>query len=364
MALQKIRIIDSTLRDGSHAMRHQFTPEHITTYAAAAEAARMPMIVVGHGNGLGASSIQLGRSLVSDPEMVRLARAQLQGTKLAVFLIPGFGTIHGDLEPIVDLVDAVFVACHCSEADVTQTHVRWAKSHGKEVLGVLMMTHMLEPEQLLGQALKMQSYGADAVLIMDSAGTLLMKDVRARVSTLVKGLNIPVGFHAHNNLGLAVANSIVAVESGATVIDCTIRGFGAGAGNCPLEVVVAALSKEGYDTGIDLYKAMDLSEDLITQIMKKPQEISRISLTSGLAGVFSGFCPLAVEAGERFHVDPRDILMELGRRRIVAGQEDFIIDIAAELAKKKEGGNAGQAAKKENGNTKENNNSARSNGEQ
>ena len=335
-----IRIIDSTLRDGSHAMRHQFTAEHITQYAAAAEAARMPMVVVGHGNGLGASSIQLGRSLVSDSDMVRLAKAELERTQLAVFLIPGFGTIRSDLEPIADLVDAVFIACHCSEADVTQTHIKWCKSHGKEALGVLMMTHMLEPEQLLGQALKMQSYGADAVLLMDSAGALLMGGVRSRVSALAKGLKIPVGFHAHNNLGLAVGNSLTAVEAGATILDCTVRGLGAGAGNAPLEVVVAALSKEGYETGIDLYAAMDLSEDTVTAIRLKPQEISRISLASGLAGVFSGFCPLAVQAGERFGVDPRDILMELGRRRIVAGQEDFIIDIAAELAKKKKGNGA------------------------
>lgn len=331
-----IRIIDSTLRDGSHAMRHQFGAEHIRKYAAAAEAARMPMLVVGHGNGLGASSIQLGLSKLYDEEMVRLARAQLSRTRLAVFLIPGFGTVHGNLEPISDMVDAVFVACHCSEADVTQTHIQWVKKHGKEALGVLMMTHMLQPEQLLEQALKMQSYGADAILLMDSAGALLMKDVRARVSALAAGLRVPVGFHAHNNLGLAVANSLVAAESGATIIDCTSRGFGAGAGNCPLEVVVAALHQEGYDTGIDLYKAMDLSEDVTAPLMPKPQQISRISLTSGLAGVFSGFCPLAQAAAERFGVDARDILMELGRRRIVAGQEDYIIEIAAELAKKKD----------------------------
>lgn len=334
-AAKTIRIVDSTLRDGSHAMRHQFTQEHVTKYAAAAEEARMPMIVVGHGNGLGASSIQLGRSLVSDPDMIRLAKSELENTKLAVFLIPGFGTIKTDLEPIADLVDAVFVACHCSEADVTQTHIEWCKSHNKEVLGVLMMTHMLDANQLLGQAQKMQTYGADAVLLMDSAGTLLMKEVHEKVSVLVKGLKIPVGFHAHNNLGLAVGNSMTAVEAGATIIDCTIRGLGAGAGNAPLEVVVAALQKEGYATGIDLYKAMDMSEDLVTSIRLKPQEISRISLTSGLAGVFSGFCPLAVQAGERFNVDPRDILMEVGKRRIIAGQEDLIIEIAAELAKKK-----------------------------
>lgn len=333
--MKKIMIVDSTLRDGSHAMRHQFTIDNVSQYAKAAEEAKIPMIVVGHGNGLGASSLQLGRSLVGDTEMVKAARKELKNTKLAVFIIPGFGTIRDHLDPVFDMVDAVFVACHCSEATVTKQHIRAINSRGKDVYGVLMMTHMLPPEGLLEQAKLMEEYGAAGVLLMDSAGALTMEDVRARVAALHGGLKIKVGFHAHNNLGLAVANSLVAVEAGADIMDCTMRGLGAGAGNCQMEVLIGAMHKMGMETGIDDYKAMDISEDIVAKIMKKPQVVSRISLTSGMAGVFSGFCPLAEKAGEQFGVDPRDILMELGRRKIVAGQEDYIIDVAAELAKKK-----------------------------
>lgn len=335
----RLLIVDSTLRDGSHAMRHQFEEDHIRRYAKAAEEARMPMIVVGHGNGLGASSIQLGPSKVADKRFVTIAHEQLDNTKLAVFLLPGFGTIQDDFAPVEDMVDAVFVASHCSEADVTQKHLRYAGKKGKECFGVLMMSHLLDPPGLLEQARKMQEYGASGILLMDSAGRLLMDDVRERVTTLAGGLDVSVGFHGHNNLGLAVANSIVAYESGARIIDGTTRGFGAGAGNCPLEVFAAAMKLHGVDTGIDLYKLMDISEDIVAPIMKKPQVISRTSLASGMAGVFSGFCPLAERASAQFGVDVRDILMELGRRRIVGGQEDYIIQVAAELAaKKKKGG--------------------------
>lgn len=334
--MKKILIIDSTLRDGSHAMRHQFTPDNITEYSRAAEEARIPLLVVGHGNGLGASSLQLGKSLVPDHELIILAKKQLKNTRLGVFIIPGFGTIKEDLEPALSLgADMAFVASHCSEADVTETHIRYLRTRNKEAIGVLMMTHMLTPHELLEQALKMQNYGATAVMLMDSAGALLQSDVKERVGTLVKGLNIKVGFHAHNNLGLAIANSLAAIEAGADIIDTTSRGLGAGAGNCQLEVFVAVLHKIGVETGINLYKAMDNSEDIVAHIMKKPQVISRTSLASGLAGVFSGFCPIAEKVGKQFNVEPRDILNELGRRKIVAGQEDYITDVAAELAKRK-----------------------------
>ncbi len=334
--MKKPLIVDSTLRDGSHAMRHQFTLENIVDYARGAEAARIPLLVVGHGNGLGASSLQLGKSLIPDLEFVTMAKKQLKNTKLGVFIIPGFGTIKDDLEPALSLgTDTVFVASHCSEADITETHIRYAKKEGKNAIGVLMMTHMLTPKELVEQALKMQTYGADAVMLMDSAGTLLPNDVKDRVTELVNGLNIKVGFHAHNNLGMAVANSLAALNAGAEIIDTTSRGLGAGAGNCQLEVFIAVLHKMGIETGINLYKAMDNSEEIIAKIMKKPQIITRTSLASGLAGVFSGFCPIAERVAKQFNVDARDILMELGRRKIVAGQEDYITDVAVELARKK-----------------------------
>jgi len=323
------------LRDGSHAMRHKFEKSQIEAYAKAAEEAKIPSITVGHGNGLGASSIQIGKSLVNDYDFVKTAYDQLSNTELAVFLIPGFGTVRDDVMPVLDMIDTIFAASHCSETDTTQSHIEFAVKNGKKAWGVMMMTHMLQPDELLVHAKKMQSYGANGILLMDSAGTLLNEDVKARISTLSNSLDIDVGFHAHNNLGLAVSNSLTAFESGAKMIDCTMRGFGAGAGNCPLEVLAAALQKQGYCTGMDLYKVMDISQDIVAPMMKKPQEISRTSLASGLAGVFSGFCPLAEKAAERFHVDSRDILMELGKRKIVAGQEDYIIQIASELAQKK-----------------------------
>ncbi|HLD60193.1 MAG TPA: 4-hydroxy-2-oxovalerate aldolase [Candidatus Bilamarchaeaceae archaeon] len=329
-------IIDSTLRDGSHAMRHQFSSENITEYAAGAERARVPLLVVGHGNGLGASSLQLGKSLLSDSEMISLARKQLKHTKLGVFIIPGFGTVRDDLKPALSLgADVIFVASHCSEADITQTHINYLKKQNRKAIGVLMMSHMLSADELVEQADKMQEYGAYGVMLMDSAGALLPTEVKERVSALVSNLSIKVGFHAHNNLGCAIANSLAALEAGAGIIDTTSRGLGAGAGNCQLEVFVGVLHKKGIQTEINLYCAMDNSEEIVAKFMKKPQVISSTSLASGLAGVFSGFCPIAEKVSKQFGVDPRDILMELGKRKIVAGQEDYITDVAAELARKK-----------------------------
>ncbi len=329
-------IIDSTLRDGSHAMRHQFSSENITEYAAGAERARVPLLVVGHGNGLGASSLQLGKSLLSDSEMISLARKQLKHTKLGVFIIPGFGTVRDDLKPALSLgADVIFVASHCSEADITQTHINYLKKQNRKAIGVLMMSHMLSADELVEQADKMQEYGAYGVMLMDSAGALLPTEVNERVSALVSNLSIKVGFHAHNNLGCAIANSLAALEAGAGIIDTTSRGLGAGAGNCQLEVFVGVLHKKGIQTEINLYCAMDNSEEIVAKFMKKPQVINSTSLASGLAGVFSGFCPIAEKVSKQFGVDPRDILMELGKRKIVAGQEDYITDVAAELARKK-----------------------------
>ena len=334
---KEILIIDSTLRDGSHAVRHKFTASDITNYAKGAEEAGTKLLIVGHGNGLGASSLQLGQSLLSDREMLTIAKKQLKKTKLGAFLIPGFGTIKNDIEPAISCgIDALVIACHCTEANITRQHIQYAAKKGIVAYGVLMMTHMVSSEELLEQALKMQEYGAVAVLLMDSAGTYLPSDVTDKVGTLVKGLAIDIGFHAHNNLGMAIANSIAAVEAGAKIIDATSRGLGAGAGNCQLEVLVAVLSRMKMKTGLDLYKLMDNSEDIIAPLMKKPQEINPITLTSGLAGVFSGFAPYVAKAAERLHLDPRDILMELGKRKVVAGQEDIIIDVANYLKQKQE----------------------------
>lgn len=334
--MSDILIIDSTLRDGSHAIRHQFKASQIGRYAEGAEKAKIPILMVGHGNGLGASSLQLGLSLLSDAQMLKAAKHQLKKTRLGAFLIPGFGTIKNDLAPAVGIgIDVLMVASHCTEANITRQHIEYGVTHKLTVYGILMMTHMLGPRELLEQAKLMQEYGASGVLLMDSAGSLLPEDVAERVKTLVRELKIDVGFHAHNNLGMTIANSVAAVGAGAKIIDATSRGLGAGAGNCQLEVIVAVLMKMGYRLDLDLYRLMDNSEKIIAKVMKKPQEISAVSLTSGLAGVFSGFAPHARLAAKRFGVDARDILVELGRRKIVAGQEDIIIDVAANLKQKK-----------------------------
>ncbi len=329
-------ITDSTLRDGSHAIAHQFTAKNIADYAKGAELAREDLIIVGHGNGLGASSLQLGVSLLSDREMLKVAKKQLTNTKLGAFLIPGFGTIEDDIAPAIDCgVSVIMIACHCTEANITRQHIEYVTGRNIRAYGVLMMSHMIGAKELLVQAKLMESYGATGVLLMDSAGAYLPRDVSEKVTTLVNGLGIDVGFHAHNNLGMAIANSVAAVEAGAKIIDTTSRGLGAGAGNCQLEVLVAVLLKIGYKLDLDLYKLMNNGDYIAQEVMRQAQVISSISLTSGLSGVFSGFAPHAKNAAKRFGVDIRDILIELGRRKVVAGQEDIIVDVAMNLKQKK-----------------------------
>jgi 4-hydroxy 2-oxovalerate aldolase len=334
--MEKIIFFDSTLRDGSHAIGHKLTAENIKHYCAGIDGAGLYVVIVGHGNGLGASSLQVGLSDLADKEMLLTARKGLSKTKLGTFLIPGFGTIKDDLEPAIDAgVDLVCVASHCTEADITAQHIDYTRKRGKEAYGVLMMYHMTSRDRLLVEAKKMQSYGALGVILMDSAGASDPGMVEETIKFLSKNLNIPVGFHGHNNLGLAIGNSLTAIESGAKIIDGTIRGFGAGAGNCQLEVLVGLLSKLKIETDIDLYKLMDVSDGVVAKIMRKPQEIDSLALISGIAGVFSGFAPHVRKAAQRFGVDPRDIFIALGKKKMVAGQEDFIIDVALELANKK-----------------------------
>lgn len=334
--MKKILIKDPTLRDGNHAVKHQLTAKQIAAYAAAADRAGIPIVEVGHGNGLGASSLQVGLSLTDDKTMLKAARENLRHSKLGIFLIPGFATINKDLRPAIELgADVVCVACHCTEADTTQRHISYAREQGKEAYGVLMMIHMASTETLIDECRKMESYGAEGVILMDSAGASLPADVSGKVGVLVDNIGIPVGFHAHNNLGMAVINSITAAQAGATILDGTARGFGAGAGNTQMEVLVAVLQKTGFDTGIDLYKMLDASELAEKEILPMIPAIKSISIVSGLAGVFSGFAKHVERAAEEYKVDPRDIFFELGRRRAVAGQEDMIIEIAAMLAENK-----------------------------
>ena len=331
--IQQIRISDPTLRDGNHAVDHQLSAENIASYCKAADAAGVAIVEVGHGNGLGASSLQLGEAKTSDHVALTTARANLNQSKLGIHVIPGFATIERDLKHALALgVDVVRVASHCSEADICERHISFSRSEGAEVWGCLMMSHMISPTMLLEQARKMESYGAEGVVFMDSSGHFMPEDVRIRVETLVNGLGIAVGFHGHNNLGLAIANSVAAADAGATLLDACARGFGAGAGNTQLEVLVAVLDRLKYNTGIDLYKMLDAADLAEKLLMKEMPTIKSVSVISGLAGVFSGFMKPVARIAKEFNVDPRDVFFELGRRKIVAGQEDIILEVAKELA--------------------------------
>ena len=330
---KKILISDPTLRDGNHAVRHQLSRESFVAYCKAAEAAGVPIVEVGHGNGLGASSMLVGECRLSDDEILTLSRANLSKSRLAIHVIPGFATIKHDLTKALEIgVDVFRIASHCTEADITDRHINHVRKAGKEAYGVLMMSHMASPAVLLEEAKKMESYGAEAVIIMDSAGAYFPADVTERISTLVDGLSIPVGFHGHNNLGMAVINSVTAVEAGATIIDGTIRGFGAGAGNTQLEVLVAVFDRLGFETGIDLYKILDAADIAEKEFNPAAAYISPMSIVSGLSGVFSGFAKPVAQAAKEYGVDGRDIFFGLGKRNAVAGQESLIFEVARELA--------------------------------
>jgi len=332
---KKILISDPTLRDGNHAVSHQLTAKQISAYCEAAENAGVPIVEVGHGNGLGASSINVGISATSDFDILKIARKHLSNSKLGIHVIPGFATINKDLSKAIEMgVDVIRVASHCSEADVTENHIKFCSKNGKTVFGVLMMSHMLDRDGLLEQGMKMQDYGAEGLILMDSSGNYLPSDVTNKVSHLKKNLVIPIGFHAHNNLGMGVANTIAAVEAGAKIVDGCARGFGAGPGNAQLEVIIAVLDRMGYKTGIDLYKILDASDLAETQLMNSVPFTNSTSIVSGLSGVFAGFLKPVNRAALEFNIDPRDLFFALGERGVVAGQEDLILEEAKKLSEK------------------------------
>lgn len=332
---RKIRIIDTTLRDGSHSVSHQFSGEDISLVAAALERARIDTLEVTHGDGLGGSSIQYGFGKLTDQEALRVARAVTKNTRLAVLLLPGIG-VKEDLEMAYhEGARVARIATHVTEADISAQHMGLAKEIGMEVIGFLMLSHMEPPAKVLEQAKLMESYGADVVYVVDSAGAMVTDDVRRKVGLLKENLSVEVGFHAHNNLGLAIGNTLAAIEEGAGVVDGCLAGLGAGAGNTPTEVLVAVLDRLGYETGVDLYAAMDAAEDVARPLMRRPQVIDKAALSLGYAGVYSSFLLHTFRSAEKFGLDPRDILIELGRRKVVGGQEDMIVDVALALAKTK-----------------------------
>lgn len=331
-----IRLTEVCLRDGSHVVAHQFTEQQVRDVVRGLDDAGMHYIEVSHGDGLGGSTFQYGKSLVNEMKLIEAAVAACTESKVAVLLIPGIGTVH-ELKQANELgARLVRVATHVTEADVSAQHMSKARELGMETVGFLMMAHSAPVEKLVEQAKKMESYGAEAVYITDSAGALLPHEVRERVRALRQSLQIEVGFHAHNNLSLAVANTVVAIEEGATRIDGSVRCLGAGAGNTQTEVLLAVLDRMGIDVSIDLYKMMDVAENIVGPLLPGSQEIRKGSLALGYAGVYSSFLLHAERAGKKFGLDPRDILIELGKQKVVGGQEDMIIDVAAELAKKRE----------------------------
>lgn len=335
-ATPRYRLTDSTLRDGSHALAHQYTPEQVAAIAGALDAAGVPVIEISHGDGLGGSSFNYGFSRRDERDLIRAAAAVVKRAKLAVLLLPGIGVAR-DLEEVREIgVSVARIATHCTEADIAIQHLRTARDLGMETVGFLMMAHMIEPAALVEQAKIMEDAGAQCVYVVDSAGAMTVFDARARVAALKAALRpeTQVGMHAHNNLSLAVGNSIGALEEGADQVDGCSRGLGAGAGNCPTEVLIAVSDKLGWATGVDPLAIMDVAEDVVAPIMPHEQILNRAAITLGYAGVYGSFLLHAERAAERFGVDARDILLELGRRKIVGGQEDMIVDVALDLSRR------------------------------
>ncbi|WP_373786270.1 4-hydroxy-2-oxovalerate aldolase [Jeotgalibaca porci] len=328
-------VTEVALRDGSHAVAHQYTIEQVVAVTEALNEAKVPYIEVTHGDGLGGSSLQFGMSKVRDIDLIKAAAEVADYSKISVLLLPGVGTVQDLKEAVEAGAKMVRVATHVTEADVSREHIQVGKKLGLEVVGFLMMAHMASPEVIVEQAKLMESYGADVVYVTDSAGAMVPDQVRERVTALKENLSIPIGFHAHNNLGLAVGNSLVAIEAGATYIDGSIRALGGGAGNTQTEVLIAVLEKMGIETGVDLYKIMDTAEDIVAPLLPKPQEITRDSLTLGYAGVYSAFLLHAQRAACQFNLESRDILIKLGEIGVVGGQEDMIYDMAAKMANEK-----------------------------
>jgi 4-hydroxy 2-oxovalerate aldolase len=326
-----ISVVDSSLRDGMHSVRHQFTVDDVNAIVRGLDGAGVHMVEVSHGDGLGGSSIQYGQGAESDEALLEAAVGAARSAQVAVLLLPGVGTL-SHLRRARDIGASVArIATHCTEADIAEQHISWAREEGMVTIGFLMMSHMISASALASEARKMESYGAHVVYVVDSAGALLPLTAAERVTALRQELDCEVGFHAHNNLGCAIGNSLAAAHAGATWLDGSVRGLGAGAGNAQTEVLCAALDRAGYETDVDLFALMDVAEEIVAPRLPRPQIIDRSALVLGYAGVYSSFLLHAERAAAKYDVDAREVLVELGRRRIVGGQEDMIIDVAAEM---------------------------------
>jgi len=332
--MTNITLTDSSLRDGNHSVKHSISLDSIERYCKFAEGAGVHVIEVGHGNGIGASSLLIGEAKHTDTEMLETARKHLKNTKLGIHIIPGIATIKKDLLNAIEIgVDVYRVASHCTESTLTKSHIEFLKKHDKHVIGVLMMSALADVQTLVKNAKIMEEYGASAVLIMDSTGTYLPEDVRQRIKALTENLNIGVGFHAHNNLGCAIANSLVAVQNGATYIDACIRGFGAGAGNASLEVLIPVLEKSGFNLGVDFKKVIVEADAVTNYLVTNPPNITPVNVLTGLHKLFSGFEKPIIKAAKLYNIEYSSLIFELGNRKLVAGQEDLIIEVAQKLTK-------------------------------
>lgn len=334
---KKVKLHDMCLRDGMHSMRHQISLDQMISVSTGLDEAGVPLMQVTHGDGLGGSSLNYGRGRHTDKEYISAVASRMKNAVVSVLHVPGIGTLD-ELRMAADCgAGCVHVASHCTEADVTEQHIGLGRKLGMDTVGFLMMAHMTSIETLVEQALLMESYGATTIYCVDSAGYMLPDEVTARISALrgVLQKEMEIGFHGHHNLGMGIANSLAAIAAGANRIDGSAAGFGAGAGNTPLEVFAAVCERMGIETGVDTFKLMDVAEDRVLPMMAKPPRADRDSLTLGYAGVYSTFLYAAKEAQQKYGLPARDLLVELGRLKMIGGQEDMIEDTALTMAKER-----------------------------